>query len=204
MGGRGRPFVRNLSWSKGRGESQGSGWTQGLDNSYRNDFACPSSPCIFGPRKEGGGDAEAAKNRGVPAHSPKAGIRLSVCLPACLRGCCGIWRRGAGPASSPRCLALLLFVSQPYGDRKRPRGRGTMAHSLGVRACRGAIGDAGRWPEGGHSLPAPRELAPQEMMGSTGGMQGDLPQPIPLPQTPSQAPVPRQRGDEGPSCVGAL
>lgn len=129
---------------------------------YRNDFACPSSPCIFGPRKEGGGDAEAAKNRGVPAHSPKAGIRLSVCLPACLRGCCGIWRRGAGPASSPQRLALLLFVSQPYGDRKRPQGRGTMAHSLGVRACRGAIGDTGRWPEGKHNLPAPTpwELTP--------------------------------------------
>jgi len=82
--------------------------------------------------------------------------RASVCLPACLRGCCGIWRRGAGPASSsPQRLAPLLFVSQPYGDRKRPRGRGTMAHSPGVRACRGAIGDAGRWPEGGRSLPPP-------------------------------------------------
>lgn len=108
-----------------------------------NDFACPSSPCIFGPRKEGGGDAGAAKNRGCPCPFPQAGHPS-----ACLWGCCGVWRRGADPASSLWRLALLLFVSQPYRDRKRLQGWGTMAHSPGVCACGGAIGDTGWWPEG--------------------------------------------------------
>lgn len=45
-----------------------------------------------------------------------------------------------------------------------------------------------------HNLLAPllQEFSPQ-MMGSTGGMQGDLPQPTSLPQVP----VPGCRGDEG-------
>lgn len=136
----------------------------------------------MGPRKEGGGDAEEAKNRGVPAHSPKAGIRLPAA--------CGVAAgSGGGEQAQPPPqlrLALLLFVSQPYGDRKRPQGWGTMAHSLGARACRAAIGDAGQWPGGEHGRPAPPpwELAPREMMGCTGGMQGDLPQPIPLTHIP--------------------
>lgn len=121
--------------------------------------------CIFLATEGRGWGAEAAKNRDVPAHSPKAGIRLSVC---CLRGCCGIWRRGAGPASSPKSLAPLLFVSGPYGDRKRLRGRETMAHSLGVSAWPAVIGDVGSRPGGGMASAAPRRqlgTTPGELSG---------------------------------------
>lgn len=121
--------------------------------------------CIFLSTEGRGWGAEAAKNRGVPAHSPKAGIRLSVC---CLWGCCRIWRRGAGLSSSPKSLAPLLFVSGPYGDRKRLRGWETMAHSLGVSAWPAVIGDTGSRPGGGMASSAPRRqlgTTPGELAG---------------------------------------
>lgn len=182
MGGRGRPFVRNLSWSKGRGESQGSGWTQGLDNSYHNDFACPSSPCIFGPRKEGGGDAEAAKNRGVPAHSPKAGIRLSVCLPA---GLLRDLEEGSRPSLLPTvsgsafvCLEALRGQEEAAGPGnngsfsgsprlpRSDRGRGTVARRWAQppSAARARPpGDDGvhRWDAGGPSPAHPSSPDPK-------------------------------------------
>lgn len=74
------PGVRALPRPGPRDE--GSGWKQGLDASLIL-MILPVHPArVFLATEGRGWGAEAAKNRGVPAHSPKAGIRLSACLPA--------------------------------------------------------------------------------------------------------------------------
>lgn len=134
---------------------------------YRSDFACPSSPCIFGPRKEGGGDAETAKNRGVPAHSPKAGIRLSAGLPA---GLLRDLEEGSRPSLLPTasgsafvCLEALRGQEEAAGPGnngsfsgslrlpRSDRGRGTMARMQAQPPSAAAAGDDVGGPSPAHS-----------------------------------------------------
>lgn len=168
---------------------------------YCNDFACPSSPCIFVPRKEGGGDAEATKNRGVPAHSPKAGIRLSACLPA---GLPRDLEEGSRPSLLPTasgsafvCLAALRGQEEAAGPGnngsfsrvrllRSDRGHGTVARRRAQPLSTATTGAC-----------APGDKLPRRQWGPLVGCGETFPSPSLFPRPQTRLPCPGGEGMRG-------
>lgn len=205
-GGRKRPCMRSLSWSKGRAESQGSGWTQGPDNSFII-MILPVHPArvFFAHGRKGVGMQRELK---IGVSLPIPPRRVSVCLPARLPA--GLLRdleEGSRPSLLPMasvsafvCLAALLGQEEATG----PGNNGSFSGSARLPRSDRGRGTVARRRAQPPSAAATTGTPPLEIMGSTGGMWGDLPQPISLLQAPKQALVPPWRGDEGPSRVGTL
>lgn len=162
---------------------------------YCNDFACPSSPCIFGPRKEGGGDAEAAKNRGVPAHSPKAGIRLSACLPA---GLLRDLEEGSRPSLLPTASGSAFVCLAALRGQEEAAGLGNNGSFSRVRLLRS---------DRGHGTVARRRAQPLSTATTGACPPGDngvhwrfvdpFPSPSLFPRSQTRLPCPGREGMRG-------
>lgn len=114
------PCTRNLSWPKGRGESQGSGWTQGLDDSFYIIMILPVHPgCVFWAHGRKGVGMQRKLKIGVSLPIPPR--RASVCLlPA---GLLRDLEEGSRPSLLPNCVWLCFCLSRsPMGT-----GRGRRA-----------------------------------------------------------------------------
>lgn len=187
--GSGRPCLGNPFWSTGRGESQGSGWTQGLDNSFVL-MALPVHPAhVFLAHGRKGVGMQKQLKIGVSLPIPPR--RASVCLPV---GLLRDLEEGSRSSLLPMVSGSAFVCLTALQGQEEAAGlgnNGSFSGSLRLpRSDRGHGTVARR-----HNLLAPllQEFSPQEMMGSTAGMQGDLPQPTPLPQVP----VPGWSRDEG-------
>lgn len=178
--------MRNLSWSKGRGESQGSGWTQGLDNTF-TVMILPVHPAhVFLAHGRKGVGMQRQLKIGVSLPIPPR--RASICLPACLpAGSLRDLEEGSRPSLLPMasgsafvCLAALRGQEEAAGPGnngsfsgsprlpRSDRGRGTVARRRAQPPNAAAAGArppgddrVHRWDAGGPSPAHPSSPDPK-------------------------------------------